>query len=422
MRRAPWRFLEANGRWLAAGALLTFASSFGQTFFIALFAEDLRAAAGIGHGAWGSLYAAATIASALAIGLFGRLADIQPTIVPALGVLAAIALAAVAMSTVTSPLLLAVAVFGLRFAGQGMAGHVAMTATARWFSQNRGRALSIAALGHPLGEAVLPAVTVAVVAFVGWRSAWLAAAAALIFVLVPALAWLVARERTPSGAGAAHARGPAPGLYGRHWRRGDVVRHAAFWLLIPGALASPFIGTAILFQSVPLMAAKTWSLELYASAFPGYAAGSIAAALLAGWLVDRYGPTRLLPFLLLPMALALFIGAYASSPIAVFPYLVLFGVTTGAGATVFNTLWAELYGTRHLGEVRGLVSALFTFSTALGPGVTGPLLDAGVHLEAQLAVMGVCTLALAGLLGAASRALLTEHAREIHDRDEGPGR
>jgi hypothetical protein len=36
-------FLCANAPWLAAGFLLTFASSFGQTFFIAVFVGEIRA-------------------------------------------------------------------------------------------------------------------------------------------------------------------------------------------------------------------------------------------------------------------------------------------------------------------------------------------------------------------------------------------
>lgn len=49
-------FLKANAPWLGAGALMTLASSFGQTFFIAIFAGEIRAEFGLGHGAWGAIY------------------------------------------------------------------------------------------------------------------------------------------------------------------------------------------------------------------------------------------------------------------------------------------------------------------------------------------------------------------------------
>ena len=53
-------FLRDNSRWLAAGMLLTFLSSFGQTFFISIFAGDIRDTFGLSHGAWGGIYALGT--------------------------------------------------------------------------------------------------------------------------------------------------------------------------------------------------------------------------------------------------------------------------------------------------------------------------------------------------------------------------
>jgi hypothetical protein len=69
------RFLVDNARWLAAGLLLTFASSFGQTWFIALFAGEIKAAYGLTDGSWGSLYTLATLCSAGLLLAAGSMAD-----------------------------------------------------------------------------------------------------------------------------------------------------------------------------------------------------------------------------------------------------------------------------------------------------------------------------------------------------------
>jgi MFS family permease len=411
---ATWRFVRDNARWLGAGVLMTFASSFGQTFFIALFADPLRAATGLGHGGWGTLYAAATLTSALAIAVVGHVADRRPMAVPAVGVLGLLALGAVAMSAAEAVWLLGVAVFLLRFAGQGMASHVAMTAAARWFEATRGRALALVSLGHPLGEALLPGLVVGLTAWLGWRSAWLAVALGLAAIAVPVIVRLAAVERTPRNP---RAPGDDPtavpaGLDGRHWGRREVLRHPLFWALLPGVLASPFMGTAVLFQAAPLMAAKGWSLELYAAAFPTYAALSVAGGLVTGLLVDRFGPIRLVPFVLLPMAAGLALVATATAPLAAFAVLGLIGLTTGAIFTLMAALFAELYGTRHLGAVRGLVSSFTVFGTAMAPGVTGLLLDAGIGLEAQFGAMALVAVGLAG-----NFALV---ARHLHGRRAAP--
>jgi len=402
-----WRFLYDNGRWLAAGLLLTFASSAGQTFFIALFAEPLRAATGLGHGGWGTLYAAATLMSAIAIGAAGHVADRRPLAVPAAGVVVGLVVGAVAMSAASSVWLTGLAVFALRFFGQGLAPHVAMTAAARWFAATRGRALAVVSLGHPLGEAILPAVVLALVAAIGWRSTWLAVAVGLAVVIAPLIIWLGGVERTPRrpGAARAHADVRETGLDGRAWTRGEVVRHPLFWALLPGLLASPFMGTALLFQAAPLMAAKGWPLELYAAAFPAYAALSVAGGFASGVLVDRLGPVPLLPVVLLPLAAALLLIAGAASAGLLVVVLGGIGLTTGAVHTLMSALWAELYGTRHLGAVRGLVSGVGVFGTALAPGATGLLLAGGVELERQFAVMGIMALVLAGTLMAVARHL-----------------
>ena len=59
------RFLAENARWLSAGALLTFLSSFGQTFFISIFAGEIREGFDLSHGQWGGIYTIGTSASAV---------------------------------------------------------------------------------------------------------------------------------------------------------------------------------------------------------------------------------------------------------------------------------------------------------------------------------------------------------------------
>ncbi|MCH9825026.1 MAG: MFS transporter, partial [Alphaproteobacteria bacterium] len=68
-------FLRLNVRWLAAGALLMFMSSFGQTFFISIFAGEIRAEFGLSHGEWGGIYALGTLASAIVMVWSGGLTD-----------------------------------------------------------------------------------------------------------------------------------------------------------------------------------------------------------------------------------------------------------------------------------------------------------------------------------------------------------
>ena len=68
-------FLRDNRPWLGAGVALTFASSFGQTWFIALSGAEIRQTFGLSDGAWGGLYTLGTAASAALLMASGGLAD-----------------------------------------------------------------------------------------------------------------------------------------------------------------------------------------------------------------------------------------------------------------------------------------------------------------------------------------------------------
>ena len=68
-------FLRDNAPWLTAGVLLTFLCSFGQTYFISVFAGEIRAGFGLSHGEWGGIYTLGTTASALVMVWAGGLTD-----------------------------------------------------------------------------------------------------------------------------------------------------------------------------------------------------------------------------------------------------------------------------------------------------------------------------------------------------------
>ena len=141
-------FLIENRRWLGTGLLLAFASSFGQTWFISLFAGEIRAEYGLSDGQWGALYTVATLSSAALLLSRGSLADTMALSRLAPLVALVFAGAAAAMALGSAVWQLGIAVFLLRFCGQGMFSHIAITAMGRWFVAARGRAVAISGLGY----------------------------------------------------------------------------------------------------------------------------------------------------------------------------------------------------------------------------------------------------------------------------------
>ena len=333
----PRELISGPGlRLVVFGFLLSLFSSFGQTFFIALFGAEIRAEYGLSNGGFGAVYSLANLASGLTMIWLGAVLDRMSLLRYAAGATLALGAACVLMALAQSTVLLALALFGLRLSGQGMLSHAAVTGMARAFQQSRGKAIAIAALGHPAGEALLPIAAVGAAVLLGWRGVWLGAAALLLAALLSLVALLARHGDWRQAAPATGAEAAAPSF-----TRADLLRDGRFHLLCPALVGPPFIVTGLFFHQVPLVEAKGWQLAMFASSFAAYALASTAGAVLCGALVDRAGAVRLMPFYLLPLALGCMVLALGEQPLLAFAFMSLAGLGAGATAAIVAAMWAE---------------------------------------------------------------------------------
>lgn len=375
-------FIGRNGRWLGGAFLCTLFSSYGQTFYIALSSGGIRDEFELSHGQFGWLYMAATLTSAALIPFVGRSIDSVRIERYALFVIAGLAVSMVLVASAPSVVFLFAAIAGIRLFGQGLMGHTAMTAVGRWFSADRGKAVSIAALGHQIGEGVMPVSFVAIAALVGWRGGWLVNALFLGLIVLPAVYFLMRVPRTPSPV---EIEGR---VSSRQWTRREALRDPVFWLLLTGILAPPFIGTTVFFHQVYLTELRGWSLSQFAGATPVLSIFAVLATVASGHLIDRFGSAALLPVMLAFVAAANLAIGLGDSASMVLVYMACMGISFGLYASAFGAIWPELYGVAHLGAIKAVVTAMMVFSTALGPGVSGWLIDAGLAFPDMIVAMG----------------------------------
>jgi sugar phosphate permease len=391
------QFVLHNARFLGFGILLTFFGNFGQTYYIALFSAPIRADFGLSHGEFGVLYSTATLSSAACLVWVGRKIDdinLRSFVLIVCGFYAAACF--VFSASTASIFVLGVGLFLLRMTGQGLMGHSAMTGMARYFQRERGKAMSVASIGHPFGEAILPSVAVAMLAAVGWQTTWQFTGILILVVLMPGVVVLLHNH----GSLKQHGGQSTPGKTNdetnsesKHWTRSEVIRDRCFYFIVPCALAAPLILTGLFFHQVHLAGAKGWSLAWMASCFIGYAIATVAGSLTTGSLVDRFGALSVLPWYLLPLTCGLLTLASFSHAAAAMVYLVAAGLTTGASSITLTATWAEIYGTAHIGAIRALVSACMVFSTSLAPAIMGWFIDHGVSIE-KIAVACVVYIAV----------------------------
>ncbi|SLN30709.1 MFS transporter [Roseisalinus antarcticus] len=385
-------FVRANAAFLLAGMLLAFTSSYGQTYFISIFAGEIRGEFGLSHGAWGGIYTIGTTVSAVIMIWSGMLTDIFRVRQLVLIVMPTLALACLAMAAVPSPLVLIFVIFALRLAGQGMMSHLAVVAMARWFVGNRGTALSISSMGIAIGQALLPVVFVALMAAFDWRSLWVVAAGMIVMTL-PVLLILLRLERTPQSLAKETS---VAGMNGRHWSRPEVLRHPLFWLMVPALLGPPAWGTALFFQQVHMAEVKGWELSEWVSLLPLFTVTLIMANFASGQAIDRLGVGRVVLIYMLPFAVGFVLLSYAQSIAFAALGLMVFALGQGMQSTVPGAFWAEYFGTRHLGSIKAASTAIMVLGSAIGPGVTGFLIDWGIDFPQQMLAIAVY-FAFAGL-------------------------
>lgn len=86
---------------------------------------------------------------------------------------------------------------------------------------------------------------------------------------------------------------------------------------------------------------------------------------------------------LLPLVLGYILFGLAPTPLWGAAGIVLLGMGAGLHAMMMGTFWAEAFGTRHLGAIRAMTAAFMVLGTALGPVMTGALIDLGVDFPTQ---------------------------------------
>jgi MFS family permease len=365
------QFVLKERRLLSFGLTFTLFSSFGQTFLVSLFVPFFIATFNLSNASFGSLYSLATLSSALSLPFIGKWIDYLPlrrfSIMVAMGLM----LAAFTVSISWHIAILFIGLLLLRLSGQGLSSHTAQTAMAKFFSLQRGKALSIANLGYPIGEAILPLIITVLIPILTWRGTWGIISITIGILLIPTILGILsgntAEKTTPEAVDGDSAT--SPGNYSM------VLKDQRFYLLLPAVLLPPFWVTGLFLYQVNIAEQLGWSATLIASAFIAHAVARILSSLSVGPAIDSFSARQLFPYHLIPIGLGFFVAYLHPGWWSAFAYMFLLGMTMGVNSNLKSALWAEMYGEDSVGTVRSLFSSIMVLSTALIPFLMGWLID-----------------------------------------------
>ena len=361
------------------GFIFTFFSSFGQSFFLGLFNTSIRDALSITHGQFGTIYASATLCSSLLLIWVGKKIDDINIFKFAFYVTILLSFSCFFFSKISSVIFLFIAIFLMRFSGQGMMSHTATTTISRYFTKSRGKALSFGWFGLSVAEFILPVLMVYLLTIYAWQNIWLSIAI-LVLIFLPIASYILVKQLN-LGSREKSENNEFKEDNVKQWRRIEVLKDYRFYIICSNMLAMPWIATGVFVYQSFITNSKGWGEYIIAQSFMAYSVCSVVTLLISGFLIDKFTSRRLLIYMNIPLLISTFVIMFLNTPVSAFLFLGLIGISNGLANVLGSSTWAEIYGVKYIGSIKALTTALMVFSTAFGTALFGVLIDFGFSIE-----------------------------------------
>ena len=361
------------------GFIFTFFSSFGQSFFLGLFNPSIRDVLSITHGQFGTIYASATLCSSLLLIWVGKKIDDINVLKFAFYVTILLSFSCLLFSKISSVIFLFIAIFLMRFSGQGMMSHTATTTISRYFTRSRGKALSAGWFGLSVAEFILPVLIVYLLTIYLWQNIWISISI-LVILFLPLASFFLVKDLNLDSREKSEVNDNRESDI-KQWKRLEVIKDYRFYVICSNMLAMPWIATGVFVYQSFITSSKGWGEYTIAQSFMAYSICSVVTLLLSGFLIDKYTSRKLLVYMNLPLLLSTFVIIFFDSSFTSFIFLGLIGISNGLANVLGSSTWAEIYGVKYIGSIKALTTALMVFSTAFGTALFGLLIDKGFNIE-----------------------------------------
>ncbi|MFC1534065.1 MFS transporter [Thermodesulfobacteriota bacterium] len=363
--------------------------------FIPPMSEDL----GIKHSFFGWAQTARVVGFSLSSWLIGRILDQYGARIPMAIAGTFMGLIMVGLSSIQTgwqivALYLLKGMIGMEGGGGNLYQAVPLS---RWFIRRRGKAISIAFLGTPIGIFIFSPLCQFLIDSTSWRSAWLllGGTGSMVIVLI---AFFVIRK-DPKSMGlqpdgdlfegeenedVSRRQRPLPNEYS--WTRSEAIRSFSFWALVAVlGLRMLSVSTLNLFR-IPYYIEQGVSPQLVAWALSAEAVIAAMISIPTGWAMDRFQPRFVTVTSLILYIIAFIVTMNVVTAWHVFIATTMFGAASASFMVAQNALWPAYFGGENIGSIRGLATPLTMVFSAIGAPITGAIKDStGTYVPAWLA-------------------------------------
>ena len=259
----------------------------------------------------------------------------------------------------------------------------ASVVVARWFIKKRGRATGMLSFCHTGGMILFPAVASLVIHLHSWQIAWLVLGilvltislipVALLIIQVPEDVGLLPDGENPDTTEIADSQEQY--LDEPIWSLGQAVKTPALWIL---ALSTGFVyfiqaGTNLHLGAYFIdqgLSQGTSNLAIVYSAI-----GAAAASLIWGWTSEKLPIRYVFGGVGLLMGISIGLFTLVDTRVEAYIYAFLFGAAVGGIIVVPPVAYADYFGRKSLGAIRGLTEPFLALGQAIGSILSGVIFD-----------------------------------------------
>ena len=298
------------------------------------------------------------------------------------------------------------------------------TTVSNWFIRRRPQALAAVSATSPIGLAIFPPMAGAIAAAADWRTAWLALGMCMLVIgVIPSAIFMRRRpedvgllpdgDAAPLAPGEATTGAPRPASATEtNFTLRQAMRTPALWLIMGTSATTFMFHGGVSLHHIPHFIQRGFDPLVAASMASAYAISLGLSSFLWG-AVSRRIPLRAgmaLSSLMLTASGLVMVQA-SSVPVALVS-VILFGLGLSGMFVVVPSAWADYYGRRSLGAIRGVTLTAQTGGAAIGPVLTGGLYDILGDYRIAFAALALACFAGAIMAGSASRPRLPHNAED----------
>ena len=397
---------------VAVGFLANVASSFALASTMSIFLKPLTADLGVSRGVFSLLRSGEGIGSACIAPLVGTLVDryggrwlmVVGTTIVGIGYFL--------LSQIDNFAQFAEIRLTLVTLGDSMMGYMVVNVViAQWFARQRSRALAISSMGVGFAKVCMPVLAAWLILSFGWRHTWFIFGILTVSLLVVPALLIIRRSPEsmgllPDGASEPMAVGSEAREVGRTsafgaqealWTRAEAVRTSAFWLLVVTFAISSMGVTGLNLHVYSYVTDIGYSPVIAATVMSIIASMQLASPLGWGMLADRIGAKLAATMRFVIQGIGLGVAILSGNLFCLYAGFFLYGIGLGGNMVLPDTLWADYFGRRSLGRIRGMGLLISQFVSAIGPPFFGFLYDITGGYGLSFAIFGCVLTISAGL-------------------------